>query len=56
MLFRSDNDSTTRPPGIPPGAFSDGGATCYSTAGGRIEESVVFELNGDSTDSLCGER
>ena len=42
-----DNDSTTRPPGIPPGAFSDGGATCYSTAGGRIEESVVFELNGD---------
>ncbi len=42
-----DNDSTTRPPGIPPGAFTDSGATCYSTAAGRIEEAVVFELNGD---------
>lgn len=42
-----DNDSITRPPGIPPGAFSESGGTCYSTAGGRIEESVVFELNGD---------
>lgn len=42
-----DNDSTIVPPGIPPGAFTESGGTCFSTAGGRIEESVVFELNGD---------